>query len=121
MPVTAQQTLADLEHALNTKILEGEALAGFDDHYADDVVMMEGNEQSWAGKATNRAREEEFFDKITELRALELHDVAIGDDVTMSRWHYDFTHQEFGDQTFDQIAVRHWKDGEIVREQFFKA
>jgi hypothetical protein len=118
---TTDRTLAQREHDLNTKILSGEALEAFEEHYADEVTMMEGNEDSWTGKATNRAREEEFFAKITELRALELHDVAVGDGVTMSRWHYDFTHEEFGDQRFDQVAVRHWKDGQIVREQFFKA
>lgn len=121
MPATATTTLAEKEQDLNHRILEGNALEAFDEYYAEGVVMMEGSDDSWTGKSTNRAREEEFFAKITELRALELHDVAIGDDVTMSRWHYDFTHEEFGEQTFDQIAVRHWKDGEIVREQFFKA
>ena len=61
-----------------------------------------------------------FVEGLTELRAVELHDVAIGDDVTMSTWHFDYTHGEWGTNTYDQVAVRKWKDGRIVEERFYK-
>lgn len=118
---TVAESLETLEKDLNRKILSGEALEAFDEYYADDVVMQEGADEPFVGKRTNREREEDFFSNVTELRALELKDVTVGDDVTMSLWHYDFTHEEWGDQAYDQVAVRHWRDGEVVRERFFKA
>lgn len=39
----------------------------------------------------------------------------------MSTWHFDYTHAEWGPQAYDQVAVRHWSDGKIVRERLFKA
>ena len=118
---TVAQNLEMLENDLNQKILSGEALDAFEEYYADDVVMQEGSDDPFVGKETNREREKDFFSSVTELRALELKDVAIGEDVTMSVWHFDFTHEEWGEQAYDQVAVRHWRDGEVVRERFFKA
>lgn len=114
------QSLEHLEQDLNKKILSGDALDAFEEYYADDIVMQEGSDEPFVGKRTNREREKEFFSKVTELRALELEEVAVGDDVTMSLWHYDFTHEDWGDQDFDQVAIRHWRDGEVVRERFVK-
>ena len=110
------------EQELNQMILEGKALDAFEKFYAEDVVMQEGADEPFEGKETNRQREKDFFGAVTELRALDLKEVAVGDGVTMSTWHYDFTHEEYGDQAFDQVAIRHWdEDGRVVRERFIKA
>lgn len=106
---------------LNEMVLGGQALEAFDRYYADDVVMQEDNMEPTAGKAENRAREEDFFSKITEFRGAEVKSVAIGDDVTMVEWHFDYTHAEWGDQKYDQVAVQRWRDGRIVHERFYKA
>jgi len=110
------------ENDLNEKILSGAALDAFERYYADGVVMHEGNEQSFEGKAENRDREKDFFSKVEKLNTLELRAVAYGDGVTISEWHYDFVHTDWGHQRFDQIAVRRWSnDGQVVEECFYKA
>lgn len=110
------------ETELNQMILEGEALDAFERFYADDVVMQEGSDEPFRGKNTNRQREKDFFGAVTELRDLDLKETVVGDGVTMSIWHFDFTHGEYGEQKYDQVAVRRWNDdGEVVHERFFKA
>ena len=47
--------------------------------------------------------------------------MTVGDGVTMCEWHFDYTHAEWGDVKYDQIAVQEWENGQIVRERFFKA
>lgn len=118
---TATGTLAELEKDLNQAIMDGDALEAFDDFYAEDVVMQEGSDEPFIGKERNRRREQEFFSKVSEVRNLKVTDWAVGDGVTMSTWHFDITHEEWGEQTFDQVAVRHWRDGKVVKERFFKA
>lgn len=118
---TTTANLTELENDLNRKILAGDAMDAFEEHYAENVVMQEGSEEPTVGKERNRRREESFFSGVTELRAMELKEVAVGEDVTMSTWRYDFTHEDWGDQSYDQVAVRYWKDGQIVRERFYKA
>jgi len=115
------RSLAELERELNDQILAGGAMEAFDAFYADECMMQEGSEEPTVGKAANGEREVAFFAGVTELRALALRDVSIGDGVTMSTWHFDYTHAEWGPQSYDQVAVRHWSDGKIVRERFFKA
>lgn len=114
--------IKERERELNRMILEGRAMDAFEKFYAEDVVMQEGDEEPIEGKDVNRQREEEFFGNVTEFRGAEVKDVAVGDGVSMSVWSYDYTHADWGDQAYDQVAVREWNDeGRIQRERFFKA
>ena len=106
---------------LNTMILQGRVLEAFDRFYHDDVVMQENDASPMIGKAANREREEEFHSSIVNFRREEVLDVAIGDNVTMVKWAYDYTHKEWGDKKYTQVSVQHWADGKIIREQFFYA
>ena len=45
--------------------------------------------------------------------------VAVGEDITTVIWHYDYTHREWGIRNYKQVSVQHWKNGKIVKEQFF--
>lgn len=118
---TAPSELREKVDDLNEMILEGKALEAFDKYYAENVVMQEGAEEPFVGKQTNREREEEFFGSVTELRAMELKNVAVGEGVTMCEWHFDYTHEEWGDVKYDQVAVQRWEDGKIAKERFYKA
>lgn len=116
--------MSDLRAAiedLNNLVLGGEALEAFDKYYADDCVMQEDNMEPVRGKAENRAHEEEFLNAVTEFRSAEVKAVAVGDGVTMVEWHFDYTHAEWGDMKYDQVAVQRWRDGQIVHERFYKA
>lgn len=105
---------------LNRLVLEGKIMEAFEKHYAENVVMQEGADEPIVGKDANREREEAFVNGLEELRAVELKAVAVGPDVTMCEWHFDYTHSEWGDATYDQVAVQRWEDGEIVHERFYK-
>ena len=106
---------------LNAHILRGEILEAFEKYYAEGCVMQEGAEDPIEGKDANREREKAFVGGLTELRAAELKNVAVGDGVTMTEWHFDYTHSEWGDVKYDQIAVQQWENGKIVHERFYKA
>jgi len=116
---TATKTLQELDNELNEMILEGKILEAFRKFYAPECVLQDGSDRI-EGKEANLERETRFVEGLTELRVVELHDVAIGDDVTMSTWHFDYTHEDWGTNTYDQVAVRKWKDSQIVEERFYK-
>ncbi|RMH15967.1 MAG: nuclear transport factor 2 family protein [Gemmatimonadetes bacterium] len=120
---TTTATTTDLRERvedLNRMILEGRAMEAFEKYYADDVVMWEDAENPCRGKEANRKREEEFFAKVTEFRGAEVKAVALGEDVSMVEWHFDYTHADWGDMNYDQVAVQRWRDGRIVDERFYK-
>lgn len=74
----------------------------------------------WEGKDLNREREQDFVNKLTEVRKVTCTDVVVGQNVTYSTWHFDYTHEEWGEIEYDQVAKRERKDGEVVRERFLR-
>ena len=74
------------------------------------------------GKEANRAYEEAFVNGLTAFRGAEVKSVAVDEanNKAFVEWHFDFTHADYGDQKYDQVAVQTWEDGQIVDEKFYK-
>ena len=106
-------------HQLNKMVLNGEALEAFERFYHEDVEMQENDAPPTKGKAANRQREAEFFSSITEFRSASVREVAVGENVTICEWHFDYTHSAWGVRNYSQVSVQNWQDGLIVRERFF--
>jgi ketosteroid isomerase-like protein len=104
---------------LNSMILKGQILEAFEKYYADDVVMQENEQPPTIGKDANREREKQFLANLTEFRSAQVKSVAVGNNVTMVEWFFDYTHKEWGKVTHHQVAVQHWKNGKIVHERFY--
>lgn len=107
---------------LNAQILNGQILPAFEQYYADDVVMIDQGQPPREGKDQNRTYEEGFVNGLTEFRNAEVKSVAIdeGNNKAFVEWHFDFSHKDFGDQKYDQVAVQTWEDGKIKEERFYK-
>ena len=104
---------------LNDLVLQGKALEAFDKYYHDEVVMQENESQPTFGKEANRKRELDFFSSITEFRGARPLHVTVGEGVTMVQWLYDYTHKDWGVRNYKQVSVQQWRDGLIIKEQFF--
>lgn len=104
---------------LNSLVGKGKLLNAFEKHYHDDVVMQENENPPTIGKAANLAREVEFLSNIQEFRGASVKGLAVGDDISFVIWSYDYTHKEWGVRNYTQVSVQQWKDGKIVKEQFF--
>jgi ketosteroid isomerase-like protein len=108
---------------LNAMILQGEILDAFEKFYAEDVVMSDNHQDVREGKDECRAYEEAFVNGLTEFRGAEVKSVAVNEEenVAMIEWFFDYTHKDWGDMTYHQVAVQEWQDGQIVRETFYHA
>ena len=104
---------------VNQLILNGEALAAFDEFYADDVVMQENSDPPFVGKAVNRARELEFFGSIEAFHGATLVAGAVNGATAFSQWSWDLTLKGVGRIAMNQVAVRTWKDGKVANERFY--
>lgn len=107
--------LEDIQHL----VMQGKSLEAFEKYYDDDVLMQENFNPPTVGKSANREREKEFYSKVTDFRLAEVHGVGVGKDISFVKWHYDYTHSEWGVRNYTQVAVQQWKDGKIIHEQFF--
>lgn len=112
-------TIAELNRKLDEAVLAGKALEAFDELYAEDVVMQENSDEPFVGKAFNRQREIDFFSSIGELHSAAVLSSAAGDDVSFSEWTMDVTFKNGYRMKLNQVAVRRWKNGQIIHERFY--
>ncbi|MEP7364578.1 MAG: SnoaL-like domain-containing protein [Acidobacteriota bacterium] len=104
---------------LGGKALGGKAMEGFEQFYADDVVMQENDQAPTVGKAANRDREIAFFSSLEAFHGGALKAGAAGDDVSLGEWEFDVTFKGASRSMMRQASVRRWKDGKIVHEKFY--
>ena len=109
-----------LVEELNNMILQGNILGAFDKFYAENVVMQDNDHPQRVGKAENRKFEEAFVANLTAFRGAKVGTITIIDGgIATIEWWFDYTHKEWGDRNYSQIAVQRWKDGQIVEEKFY--
>jgi hypothetical protein len=116
--MTQPEIFAALQE-LNGLALKGKSMEAFEKYYHDQVVMQENEQAPTIGKEANRQRELDFYGKVTEFRGAHPLKVTVGDNHSMVEWHYDYTHQEWGNKNYTQVSVQEWKDGKIIREKFY--
>jgi hypothetical protein len=115
-------TISAIENSvkgLNELILGGKGMEAFDIYYDDEVVMQENEQEPTVVKKANRQRELQFYSDIIDFRGAKALHAAVGENVSYVTWHFDYTHKEWGVRNYTQVSVQHWKDGKIIKEQFF--
>ena len=112
---------AALDKKLNEMVLTGQAMAAFEELYADCVKMQENNDAPCVGKEANRKREIEFFSSVEQWHSGAVTASAFNPEtnVSLSQWEMDITFKGMGRVQMNQAAVRHWENGKVVFERFF--
>ena len=100
-------------------ILTGKILETFDAYYADNVVMSENLKDERVGKAANREYELKFLDNVQEFHGAKVGRVIVEGDHAAVEWTFDVTFKGGNRVSMQQVAVQTWKDGKIVREDFY--
>jgi hypothetical protein len=113
------KTLAEQINDLNNLISQGKAMEGFEKYYHEDVIMQENENEPTIGKQTNRLRETEFFNAVTEFRKALPLNISIGENLTMVLWHFDYTHKDWGVRNYKQVSVQEWNEDKIIKETFY--
>ncbi len=116
---TKAHDVATLDKALNDRILAGDILGAFDEFYAPNVVMQENNTEPFVGKEVNREREQKFVASVEKIHKGAVIDSAVNGKVSFSQWEMDITFKGGNRMKMEQVAVRHWENGKVVRERFF--
>jgi ketosteroid isomerase-like protein len=109
----------DLDHQLNTMIIEGKSVDAFLTIYAEDVVAQENDEPERVGREPWMRARQEMEKNITKVDARVLAHAAEGD-ISFSEWEYDIEMTGMGTMKIAQVAVGRWTDGKVVRERFYR-
>lgn len=116
---TIMSALLEKIDDLNQLVVKGKALEAFEKYYHDEVVMQENENPPTIGKTANLSREKEFYSSLSEFRSAKPLKITVGENTSMVQWQFDYTHKEWGVRNYTQVSVQDWKDGRIIREQFF--
>ncbi len=105
-------------HQLIQGILAGRILETFERFYDDEVVMSENWIEERIGKATNR-KSEEFFVNNFKLHSVTFGKVIIEGEQAAIESSWDMTFPDGNRVLQHQVSIQTWKDGKIVREDFY--
>ena len=105
---------------LNTMIQQGEVLHAFEKFYADEVTMQENENDPTIGKDSCRQNEEAFVNGITAFRKADVKRVMVSEGLSVVEWEFDYSHKDWGDRKYTQLAVQRWNEaGQIINEKFY--
>ena len=102
-------------------ILAGKVLETFDAYYADDVDMSENRADERVGKVKNREYELQFLDSVQEFHGVSVGRAIIDGNDAAVEWTFDVTFKGDKHVVMNQVAVQTWRDGKIIREDFYHA
>lgn len=100
-------------------IMGGKILETFDAYYANDVVMSENGIDERVGKTVNREYEIQFLDNVQEFHGAKVGRTIVEGDHAAIEWSFDLTFKDGNRVKMQQVAVQTWKDGKIIREDFY--
>jgi hypothetical protein len=99
-------------------IAAGKPMDGFELYYAPDIQMQENSEEPRVGKDFNREACQGFLDSAPDLRMTLLSE-AVNGNTTYSEWRFNYTNEAGQPVVYQEVSVRNWEAGLIVREQFY--
>ena len=105
---------------INKLLEQGMAMDAFEKYYAETVVMQENETEPRRGKDLNREQCAGFVQMFPDLK-LEVLSTAYGNHVSIQEVLFDYTNQSGERIRYPEVAVRHWENGQVVKEKFYYA
>ena len=110
-----------LNTELDALVSKGDMIAAVSQFFADNAVTTDHDGTVINNKKGHLAKMEGFLGSIAKVNGITFYHSAVGDDVSMSEFTFDFDMKDGSKILWHEILRRVWKDGKIVDEQYFKA
>jgi hypothetical protein len=108
--------LKEAVEEFNTLIEHQQWETALNTFYDENIISVDNEGESLHGldKLKNALKE---FDAKTSDRFVIFKHSIISDDMSVTEWHYIFTHKDWGRFDYDQLSLQRWKDGKIKHER----
>ena len=114
-----QQILDALSQNL-ALLKEGQFIQAMNEHLADDVQLIEGNNAAKVGKAHCIQVEEEMLSTVTEFIRYELiSGPPVAGNTSFYEAIMEFVTNDGTKHKFEQVVRSTWRDGKIIEERFY--
>lgn len=109
------------ETASNALTKQGKIIESIDQFYADDCVFIEADGSRRNSLKDQRAHLQGFFGTLRSFDGAVFRGQALGDNMSMSEWTFNFTGGDGKPFTWNEVFVRHWRNGKIISEKYYAA
>ncbi len=114
-------TLKEKVEAIDSLVLTGKFVEAVDQFFHPDAVAHSAPTDRKSGKELKIESLKTFFKGIKQINHIQLHSYAVGDQVTMSEFTFQFTSIYGSPITWNEVIRRRWKDGLVYDEKYFTA
>ncbi len=97
----------------------GQAIEAIEKHFADDAQIIQGDGRVWHNKAEIITGEQEFFGGVERLDKFEITESVVSGDTSFDISIMKGLHTQMGEFDFKQASMMHWKDGKVIKVQFY--
>ncbi|MEM9821378.1 MAG: ester cyclase, partial [Bacteroidota bacterium] len=110
------EKLAKMVKAFNELVASFQYEKAHNKFYHEELVKHENEDAPTIGLEAHRKEMMQFLAKITRPSA-KLLSLIVSDDISITEWHYQFDHQEWGKRDFKEVSIQRWKAGKIIHER----
>lgn len=103
-------------HALDELVSKGQIIEAFDHYFADNVTTRSENGEHTTSKQQKRDWLTSFFNEMSSVDEIILHDSFLNEDSSHSKFTFVFTNRSGEKLRWHEIISRKWKDGKVVDE-----
>ena len=107
---------------LYDKILTGRLMEGFEQYYADEVIMQENEDSPRVGKELNRQHEQNWLASVEAFHGGGVDAITVDEEagIAMVECWMELTYKGApGPMQMREVCRQHWKNGQIVNEKFY--
>ena len=116
-----EQNLNQLVADKNALVVQGKIVEATEKFFAQEAQTQDFDGTITSGKAQMVEKMTGFAGAIAQVKAIELKQVAIHDDVSFVEFIFNFIMKDDSEIYWHEIIKSVWKNGQVVHEQYFKA
>jgi hypothetical protein len=110
------QNLKEIVNEFNNLVQEQKWEEALNRFYNEDLTSADNEGEPTKGLPAMKKGLEDFLANTSDVK-LALKNVVVSDDMSVTEWHYIFTHKQWGNFDYDQLSLQRWKDGKIIHER----
>ncbi|MBS1574246.1 MAG: nuclear transport factor 2 family protein [Bacteroidetes bacterium] len=110
------KSLTEAVDAFNALVQQQKWAEALDTFYDDNIISADNENEPLKGLDKLKAGLKEFEANTKDI-SLKLKNVIVSDDMSVTEWHYIFTHSQWGRFDYDQLSLQRWKEGKIIHER----
>ena len=111
--------LTNLLSEMDALVVKGQIPTAVDKFFADDATTSDFSGVTTDTKAAMLEKMSGFLGGIQTVNGITLHQALAGKTVTMSEYTFDFDMKDGSHILWHEIIHRTWKDGKVIKEQYF--